>query len=96
MNTEDVQKELDKKQREPKVIFSITKSFRPEAKDEGVDLAENFIYDVNGNLPEIALAIAVFAGEMPKNKMGENSDVFFVQLINDYFNKLKSQNNESE
>lgn len=53
-----------------------------------VELNEGYEYDVNSSLPEIADGIAKFAKELPHQGMGNGSDKYFINLINQYFEKL--------
>lgn len=57
--------------------------------DEGMELNDGYEFDLNGALPEVADAIAKFAKELPNNDCGENSDTYFISLIQQYFQKLK-------
>lgn len=67
---------------------------RPKLKvsddDTGMELNDGYDYMINSPLPEIADAIAKFAIELPKQGMGEGSDKYFIQLLNEYFNRLSS------
>lgn len=53
-----------------------------------VELNEGYEYEVNSSLPEIADSIAKFAKELPHQGMGNGSDKYFINLINQYFEKL--------
>ena len=58
--------------------------------EEGVELNDGYEFKVNGALPEIADSIAKLAFELPKNGFGEKSDLYFIQLIHQYFDNLKN------
>ena len=73
---------------EPKTILTIKTKPNFKAKDKGLYLNDGYEFDVNGAIPEIADGIAKFAKELPKNGFGENSDSYFITLINEYFKKL--------
>lgn len=65
---------------------------RPQLKvtnnQKGMELNEGYDYELNSPLPELADAIAKFAVELPKQGIGEGSDKYFIQLINEYFTRL--------
>lgn len=71
-----------------KDLFIIRTKLGLEAKKKGAELNIGYLYSVDGAVPEIADAIAKFAKELPKNGFGEDSDKYFVRLINEYYNKL--------
>lgn len=79
-------------QLKPETIFVIHR--RPKLQvsddDQGMELNEGYDYYLDSPLPELADAIAKFAKELPNQGMGEGSDKYFVQLINEYLNRLSS------
>lgn len=88
---EIVKEFVEDNQLEAKTILVI--KARPKlsvAKDDsGIELNDGYEFEVDGAVPEIADGIAKFAAELPKNGFGETSDRYFIQLISEYFNKLK-------
>jgi len=77
---------------EPKTILTIKTFPHLDETDEGILLNDGYAFDVNGALPEIADGIVKFALELPANDFGEGSDKFFIQLINEFYNKAKGGN----
>lgn len=58
--------------------------------ESGIELNDGYNYTLNAALPEIADAIAKFAAELPNQGMGNNSDSYFIHLLNEYFHMLSS------
>lgn len=89
---QDFKKVLEENQLKPETIFVINR--RPnltESEDgKGIELNDGYDYSLNSPLPELADAIAKFAMELPKQNIGEGSDKYFIQLVNEYFNRLSS------
>lgn len=79
-------------QLKPETIFVIHRRPKLQVSDDeqGMELNEGYDYYLNSPLPELADAIAKFAVELPNQGMGEGSDKYFVQLINEYLNRLSS------
>lgn len=76
----------------PETIFVIHRRAKLQVSEdeEGMELNDGYDYSLNSPLPELADAIAKFAIELPKQGIGEGSDKYFIQLINEYFNRLSS------
>lgn len=72
----------------PRLILSIKTRPLFKAEGKGLCLNEGYEFEVNGALPEIADGIAKLAKELPKQGFGKGTDSYFIQLINQYFNKL--------
>ena len=61
------------------------------ATEDGAELNEGYEFEVNAALPEIADGIVKLAMELENNGFGEGSNKLFIQLINEFFNKLNEQ-----
>ena len=81
--------EVFNKEQEAINIFVVGRKPIIDASKKGILLNDGYTYDVNGSIPEIADAIAKFAIELPKNGFGEQSDTMFIQLIRNYYDKIK-------
>lgn len=90
---EKLDKMIEEAQVDGKLLFSVrTRPVLAVSEDEkGVNINDGYDYTVDGAIPEIADAIAKFAVELPKNGFGEKSDSYFIVLIQEYFNKLKTE-----
>ena len=77
------------KEQEATNIFVVGRKPIIDASKKGILLNDGYTYDVNGSIPEIADAIAKFAIELPNNGFGEQSDTMFIQLIRNYYDKIK-------
>lgn len=73
----------------PKTILVIKTMPVLKARTKGAELNEGYEFEVNGAIPEIADGIAKMAKEMENNGFGENSGDYFVELIAQYYRKLK-------
>ena len=81
--------EVFNKEQEAINIFVVGRKPIIDASKKGILLNDGYTYDVNGSIPEIADAIAKFAIELPNNGFGEQSDTMFIQLIRNYYDKIK-------
>ena len=81
--------EVFNKEQEAINIFVFGRKPIIDASKKGILLNDGYTYDVNGSIPEIADAIAKFAIELPNNGFGEQSDTMFIQLIRNYYDKIK-------
>jgi hypothetical protein len=60
-------------------------------KEEGMELNEGYVYQVEGSIPQLADAIAKLAIEMDKSPdLGEQGGGSFIALISQFYEKLKS------
>lgn len=89
-NKEDIVNALNKNAT-VKTILVIKSRPRYEGSEEGVELNDGYEFEANGALPEIADGIAKFAKELENNGFGENSGKYFVNLVNQYFDKLNEK-----
>lgn len=76
-------------EQEAKTIFVVGRKPLLDATKKGILLNDGYTYTVDGSIPELADAIAKFAIELPRNGFGERSDSTFIELIKNYYDKLK-------
>ena len=73
-----------------KLILEVRAIEKLDPTEEGMELNEGYQYEVNGSIPQLADGIAKMALEMDKDEnLGEAAGGAFLELVNQYYQKLK-------